>query len=83
MAIETDRLLTAFVNAAMEVGGELPVDITEDSGIDALGIDSLSLIEISMILEDDLGITLKSEEFEGAETVGDLLAVFARLAAAA
>jgi len=83
MAIGTDSLLVAFVNAALEVVGELPVDITEDSGIEDLGIDSLSLIEISMILEDDLGITLRSKEFEGVETVGDALAVFARLTAAA
>jgi len=76
------NLLNAFVAAAVEVVGELPVDITENTPIEDIGIDSLSLIEITMILEDEMDLVLNSKEFEDIETVGDSLAVFERLNAA-
>jgi acyl carrier protein len=50
-------------------------DITEEATLKDLGLDSLDKIEISMELEDRLGITLDDDEIADVETVKDLIEV--------
>lgn len=47
--------------------------LTDDTRLDALGIDSLDMVEIAMDLETALGITLPDAGIPG-ETVGDIIA---------
>ncbi len=46
---------------------EKTADIMED-----LGADSLDLVEILMVVEEQFGITVPEEEFPNLRTVGDL-----------
>jgi acyl carrier protein len=58
------------------LGDEAPtVSMDAHLGPEGLGIDSLDLIEISMILEDELGITLEPTQLEGIESVTQLIDV--------
>jgi acyl carrier protein len=66
-------ILTKFTEVARQVekGKDLPV-ITRDSKITALGIDSVSMMEIIGVLEDDLDISIPDEKLARLQTVGDI-----------
>ena len=54
---------------------DIPLEaITPDAHLDALGIDSLGLVELMFELEDRLGIRLP-EDFATPTTVSDVVAV--------
>jgi acyl carrier protein len=65
---------TAIVNAVLvEELGVLPQQITGEAHlIHDLGADSLSMIEISMRLEERFNLAVSDEELEQVATVGDL-----------
>ena len=49
-------------------------DITEDTGMEELGADSVDLVELSMNLEEEFGIDEMSEEdIASIHNVGDLV----------
>ncbi len=51
-----------------------PEDITEDTGFEDLGADSVDLVELSMNLEEEFGIDEMDEEvIGGIHNVGDLV----------
>jgi len=47
--------------------------------VDDLGADSLTLVEITMALEDQFNISIPDERWEKVRTVGDLLEALAEL----
>jgi acyl carrier protein len=55
----------------VEKGKELPV-ITRDSKITALGIDSVSMMEIIGVIEDELDVSIPDEKLARLQTVGDI-----------
>ena len=57
-----------MVKALEEFGAE-PDDITPDAEFEALDVDSLDLVELAQIVEDDYGVQLKGEDMEGVKTV--------------
>ncbi len=51
-----------------------PDDVTEDTGFEDLGADSVDLVELSMNLEEEFGIDeMGEEDIAGIHTVGDLV----------
>lgn len=79
--LSRDVLLKALLTAAEEVLGDVPPGLTEASAlVDDLGADSLDLLEIFMVLEDELDITADERDFVGVKTVGEAVDVIARLA---
>ena len=71
-----DELLEVFADAMREVVDEVPETVALDDQIADLGVDSLSLVEIVMIIEERLDVATESDDFDGVTTVGDALAVF-------
>jgi acyl carrier protein len=57
-----------MVKALEEFGAE-PDQITPDAEFEALDVDSLDLVELAQIVEDDYGVQLKGEDMEGVKTV--------------
>jgi acyl carrier protein len=68
-------LLTVFRAAVQEVLGRSATDISLDTDIATLGIESLDLIEVAMSIEDRLGVVFHLEDFSEAQTVRDVLDV--------
>ncbi len=66
-------ILTKFTEVARQVekGKDLPA-ITKESKITALGIDSVSMMEIIGVLEDDLDVSIPDEKLARIQTVGDI-----------
>jgi acyl carrier protein len=54
--------------ALVEFGAE-PDQITPDAEFEALDVDSLDLVELAQIVEDEYGVQLKGEDMEGVTTV--------------
>lgn len=46
-------------------------DVTRDSTFEDLDVDSLDLTEISQIIEEQYGVTIKGEDARNIKTVGD------------
>jgi acyl carrier protein len=67
-------LLRAMQVATAEVLGDDAPDITEqlELGSDH-GIDSLDLIEVMMILEEEFDLVLEASDLDGSRTVADVL----------
>ncbi len=66
-------VLSMFTEIAQKVekGKTLPT-ITRDAKISALGIDSVSMMEIVGSIEDELDVTIPDEKLALLQTVGDI-----------
>jgi len=81
--MERAEVLQVLRDKAVEL---LEVDadaVQEDrSFVDDLGVDSLSLVELTMALEDELGITLPEDELADVATIGAFVDVIVAKVAA-
>ena len=55
---------------ALEEFGAEPDQISPDAEFEALDVDSLDLVELAQIVEEEYGVQLKGEDMEGIKTVG-------------
>jgi acyl carrier protein len=54
---------------ALEEFGAEPDQINADAEFEAMDVDSLDLVELAQIVEDEYGVQLKGEDMEGVATV--------------
>lgn len=52
--------------------------VVGDASLEDLGVDSLDLVEVGMVVEEQLGVVLKAEDFEDVMTFEQAVAVFDR-----
>jgi acyl carrier protein len=65
---------------ALEEFGADPSEINRDAEFEQLDVDSLDLVELAQIVEDDYGVQLKGEDMEGLKTVGQAIDLVAEKA---
>lgn len=65
--------IDAKIFDALENFGAEPDKINRDATLDELDIDSLDLVELAQILEDEMGIHLEQGDLGEVRTVGDAL----------
>ncbi len=54
----------------------VPADeITEDATFEALGLDSLDLVEVTLVIDEELGIRIPDEKLGDIRTTGDAVTV--------
>lgn len=71
----TEERIQEFVfNALTSFGPEL-ADINLQASLESLDIDSLDLIELGQLVEEEYGVRLKGEDFKDVETVGQAIDV--------
>jgi acyl carrier protein len=68
-----------IVAGLAEVGAE-PAEITREATFESLDVDSLDLVEIAQIVEDEFGIELVGDDVQGLKTVGDVIDLVVRKA---
>jgi acyl carrier protein len=61
------------VYKALEEFGAEPDQINPDAEFEALDVDSLDLVELAQIVEEEYGVQLKGEDMEGVKTVGQAI----------
>ena len=70
--ISKEQLQERLTEALVEFGADRDA-IKPDATFEDLDVDSLDLVELMQIVEDDWGVQLKAEDLEGIETVGQTL----------
>jgi acyl carrier protein len=66
--VTRDQIEERVFKALEEFGAE-PDQINADAEFEAMDVDSLDLVELAQIVEDDYGVQLKGEDMEGVKTV--------------
>ena len=79
--ITKEQVQERVVEALASFGPEAD-QITLDASFEELDIDSLDLVELAQIVEDDYGVVLKGEDMKDLKTVGDAVALITARAAA-
>ena len=72
-ATATREEIESRVFAALEEFGAEPDQINPDATFESLDIDSLDLVELAQIVEDEYGVKFKSSDVENLKTVGDAI----------
>jgi acyl carrier protein len=69
-AIATEQVEARVIEALASFGPDAD-QITRESTFEELDIDSLDLVELAQIVEDEYSVVLKGEDMKGLKTVGD------------
>jgi acyl carrier protein len=76
----TKEQIEGRVFEALEEFGAEPDQISRDAEFEKLDVDSLDLVELAQIVEDEYGVQLKGEDMEGLKTVGQAVDLVAEKA---
>ncbi len=69
-AVTTEQVEPRVVEVLASFGPDAD-QITRDSTFEELDIDSLDLVELAQVVEDEYGVVLKGEDMKALKTVGD------------
>jgi acyl carrier protein len=69
--------IQARVYTALEDFGAEPDQLAPDATFEALDVDSLDLVELGQIVQDEYGVELKGEDMPKLKTVGDAVDMIA------
>lgn len=78
--VTTEQVQTRVYEALASFGPDAS-QITREATFEELDIDSLDLVELSQIVEDEYGVVLKGEDMKELRTVGDAIDLIASKAA--
>jgi acyl carrier protein len=73
MSTVTTEQVHARVVEALASFGPDPELITREATFEALDIDSLDLVELAQIVEDEYGVVLTGDDMKKLKTVGDAI----------
>jgi acyl carrier protein len=73
MAVTQEEVLNKIKEIVPKFGVE-PDDVTNESTLEDLDMDSLDVVEIMQAIEDDLGVRVPDEDLEDLSTIGDAVA---------
>ncbi len=82
MSTETvtrERALSVITDALVDVGAERDA-INPDATFEALDVDSLDLVELAQIVEEEWGVEITAKDMEGLTTVGQAVDLVAERA---
>ena len=71
-AVTTDRVEKVIFDGLAEVGAERD-QISREATFDALDVDSLDLVEIAQIVEDEFGVELEGDDVKDLRNVGEVV----------
>jgi acyl carrier protein len=73
MATATPEAVEARIVEALASFGPDVASVTREATFEELDIDSLDLVELAQIVEDDYGVELKGDDMKNMKTVGDAI----------
>ena len=71
-----DQIETRVIDALVEFGEERE-NVSLDARLEDLEVDSLDLVELAQIVEDEYGIEIKDSDLDEVETVRDVVDLIA------
>jgi acyl carrier protein len=75
----TVNVTQLFAQAALEVNGKKLDNLSKDTVISKLGLDSVAVMELVSFFEEKLNIRMPDEELAKVQTLGDLGGLVKRL----
>ena len=69
----TKEKIEERVFQALEEFGAEPDQINRDAEFEKLDVDSLDLVELAQIVEDEYGVKLKGDDVKDVKTVGEVI----------
>jgi acyl carrier protein len=72
-------IVSLFIQAALEVNGKKLENLTKDTVISKLGLDSVAVMELVSFFEEKLNIRMPDDELAKVQTLGDLGGLVKRL----
>jgi acyl carrier protein len=76
----TERIEKVIVDALAGFGPDVDA-VTPEATFEELEIDSLDLVELAQVIEDEFGVKLDGSDVAGLKTVGEVIALVASRAA--
>jgi acyl carrier protein len=73
MSTTTPEAVEARIIEALASFGPDVDQVTRDASFEELDIDSLDLVELAQIVEDEYGVELKGDDMKALKTVGDAI----------
>ena len=70
-AVTTDAVEEKLIAAIKEMGAE--GEVTRDATFEALDVDSLDLVELAQVIEDEFKVELKGEDVKDLKTLGEAI----------
>jgi len=67
----TESVEQVIFDGLKELGAE--GEVARSSTFEELDVDSLDLVELAQIIEDEFGVSLQGEDVEDLRTVGDVI----------
>ncbi|HEX8648064.1 MAG TPA: phosphopantetheine-binding protein [Thermoleophilaceae bacterium] len=68
--VTEEAVAKRIVESLIEFGAD-PDQLRPEATLEELDIDSLDMFELSQILQQEFGLEVNPEDFEGVETLGD------------
>lgn len=78
--VSEDRVFETIASALTELGTERD-QITRDSSFESLDVDSLDLVEVGQVIQDQFGAEIKGDDMKKVGTVGEVVALVVERAA--
>jgi acyl carrier protein len=70
--VTTDRVEQVIFDGLVEVGADRE-SVSRSASFEDLDVDSLDLVEVSQIVEDEFGVELEGDDIKDLKTVGEVI----------
>ena len=70
--VSTENVEKTIYDGLVELGTERD-DLSREATLESLDVDSLDLVELAQIVEDEYGVELKGDDVKDVKTVGDVI----------
>ena len=70
--VSSDNVEKTIYDGLVELGTERD-DLSREATLESLDVDSLDLVELAQIVEDEYGVELKGDDVKDVKTVGDVV----------
>jgi acyl carrier protein len=70
--VSTDKVEKVIFDGLVELGTERD-ELSREASLEILDIDSLDLVELAQIVEDEFGVELRGDDVKDVKTVGEVI----------
>jgi acyl carrier protein len=70
--VSSENVEKTIYDGLVELGTERD-DLSREATLESLDVDSLDLVELAQIVEDEYGVELKGDDVKDVKSVGDII----------
>ena len=70
--VSTENVEKTIYDGLVELGTERD-DLSREATLESLDVDSLDLVELAQIVEDEFGVELRGDDVKDVKTVGEVI----------